>query len=831
MKRLHRLMLLGIIFIFLLSACNYEEYQIERLLEDYFPSFDSELFPLPQPENHQRIDGFGMGSSTNLRLGATEHATIAEAYKAQAEMGVQYVREEFPMAYIQQEVNRYDFNSLGYDKMVAAAEANGLEIVALLVYGPSVPYGNDDAFLNLWEGYVTALVTQYGDLIDYWEIGNEMNVKSFWRKVRPNAQAVEPGIYAQMLEIAYQIIKGNDPTDTVIVGGLINDADFMDGFSPLAFLREVNKYLSTQGRFFDAVGLHTYWGAGFPGTPHPQLVYEDNAQLSMADYVQMFADDVARLFGEDIPIWITEVGYDYSWAETLGKDYYSIDAESVQAIALARVYTSLLSIPQVRAVFWYTYAHDGQGSEDFVLRPAGRVVFQTLAKGLTGTKPLGRFEIVDESGQAVENTFEYRFLKSYGDTVSVYWSNDPEKMILDAFLHDLPAGPVLKFQIDGGMDTSGVEIEDDGVISIMVIPEILLGQMDQDTQIIVGSPSPEVYSGKGQIAYLVNGNVFYQNFETGLEVQITSDANFEADFLHVYWNLKFSPSGRYLTYEYGDMEDDSKMTMVIDLIQLNEIKRFEGDMILGWLHDQDVLRYGHNSESCEHDPMDPVSDESTPNENISFLVFEYDPGLDSTHQLISIPGGYRMPGSIFSSENLMSFQLCSCDYFECSFAREIYNDQGGLFYEVTSLGTSFSNDLQSLINIYFNIHGPETAALQVIDVYTGSASDIYYREGRFPSSAWWSSDDRWIVFWLGDSDSSYDYETNLMKIHPDGTGAEEINPTPERVIGWYPDSRLMLLPKSEDRILLYDLDTGGTEALVTLDADVSGNSLIWGKVP
>lgn len=59
------------------------------------------------------------------------------------------------MADVQIGEDFYDFNTRwDIDWMTPAAKKYDLDIVALLAYGPSLPYDDDEHFLRLWKGYV-----------------------------------------------------------------------------------------------------------------------------------------------------------------------------------------------------------------------------------------------------------------------------------------------------------------------------------------------------------------------------------------------------------------------------------------------------------------------------------------------------------------------------------------------------------------------------------------------------------------------------------------------------------------------------------------------------
>ncbi len=124
-----------------------------------------------------------------------------------------------------------------FDRLLTELNARNIKMVALLDYGPRYLEGNPvygyyvnpSDLLTRWRAYVQAVVDRFGDRINYWEIGNEVNSRNFWGKVviETNDQAhpdgpaePDPILYAQVLRIAHDIIKQHDSNDTVILGGL-----------------------------------------------------------------------------------------------------------------------------------------------------------------------------------------------------------------------------------------------------------------------------------------------------------------------------------------------------------------------------------------------------------------------------------------------------------------------------------------------------------------------------------------------------------------------------------------------------------------------------------
>jgi Mg-chelatase subunit ChlD len=434
-----------------------------------------------RPHTADTITGFGMGSSTHYRVD-----DVAHAYGEIKSMGVIYIREEFPIEDCQLGFNKYTFRppEKDYDRAVELANQYDLEIVALLTYGPKL-HQSEDEFFELWRNYVLTLVERYGEDINYWQIGNEMNSLGMWEKVRRDATHVEVNVYARMLEIAYDVIKAADPEDVVILGGLINDTNFTNGYSPLDFIKAL---LNTSNKInFDALGLHTYWGENMPEDVRPQHVVGDRHPFTMNDYVIDFSSKTTEIIGSEFPIWITEVGYDDDKDLSIMKQRYNLSVDDLQAIALSRTYPTLLSIPQVEAVFWYTYENDDTGQK-YSLKDKSKKALQTLTEAITYSTPLGGFQIVNNEQIPLQDTYEFRFMRADGDTASIYWKNSPNLNPLSIKVENLKEIPAYRYQLAAGVNFF-TRISEDGSnpFDLAETPNLLIGKMDSDTQLVLYS--------------------------------------------------------------------------------------------------------------------------------------------------------------------------------------------------------------------------------------------------------------------------------------------------------------------------------------------------------
>jgi hypothetical protein len=370
----------------------------------------------------------------------------------------------------------------------------------------------------------------------------------------------------------------------------------------------------------------------------------------------------------------------------------------------------------------------------------------------------------------------------------------------------------------------GRDVEEASVVMEAVKSTELSLPTPTDEDPILVEPADEVR--KGQIAYIQNGNVWFQNLESGVLQQLTFDADIDKDWLNVYRKPTFSDSGHYLAYEYGYYTEGTLQVVVIDLVSLEEIIRLPGEMLIGWRHDEEVLLVGHSSAICDyHQPATIV-----PDEDISFMIVVYDVQQNSISDYLTIPEGHRFPSSIQSTQNYMVFQECPCEVPMCYWIREVFTEDGETFDVPMGYKFSFSDNGKHYIPISHSIHEPEADGLLIFATGDQTGEEIYFEEGKFITEAYWSPGDDSIVFWVGDVDR-FNFRSKLMRIQPDGSNVSEIQPIPEEVLGWFSDGRLMVLPASTDQISLYDPETGEWETLAKLNLGSGWTELQWHPLP
>jgi hypothetical protein len=421
-------------------------------------------FPLPEfpvwnDFSSSRVDGFGMGSSTHLRVGISEYEKYLQK---QQQMGIRWIREEFPWNEIELSQGNFRWEyAFGdtrrdFDRMVALANDYNIEVVGLLGYSPEyLSDASETELLEAWRGYLTAVVDRYGDKIDYWEIENEVNSRFFWGKV-VNPISREPAdpnpvFYGEMLRIAHEIIKKHDPQDTIVLGGLVTVTDRDCETNPYVYL----KGLHDAGVWdkFDVIGFHPYWGPYPPEEPVSRGKQHDiqSGACQDGERVDTLIEEVRRLrylaeqYGSK-PIWITELGWDQPWLQAISS-YRGSTPEQIEADYLVRTYVPLLSEPGVEKIFWYTLVNDRQ-DQNFALNAPGNKALENLANLLNESKPLGQFQGQNDLGQPGDNdVYEYRF-EANGKMTIIVWKARGGEAFRDVVLKDLTWDTVSLYSSD-----------------------------------------------------------------------------------------------------------------------------------------------------------------------------------------------------------------------------------------------------------------------------------------------------------------------------------------------------------------------------------------------
>ncbi len=279
-----------------------------------------------------------------------------------ASVGVEWIRIDIDWGDVQPQNSRL-FQWGRIDRVVSAAAARNIRVLAILVYTP--PWARPDncnsnrcppTELSLFGAFAAAAAARYAPLgVHDWEIWNEPNLKGSWL---PRADGAD---YAALLKIASVAIKNEDPSAQIIVGGLGARDTGEGSISPIDFLAEL--YARGAGHYFDAVAFHPY---SFPLPPN--YAEQSNAWQQMQN-TDPSLRGVMEKNGDSVKkIWITEYGAPTGGPGALATagtylfaKYADHVSEDWQAHLLTDAVASARAYPWAGPFFWYSYEDIGTG--------------------------------------------------------------------------------------------------------------------------------------------------------------------------------------------------------------------------------------------------------------------------------------------------------------------------------------------------------------------------------------------------------------------------------------------------------------------------------------
>ena len=178
--------------------------------------------------------------------------------------------------------------------------------------------------LDAWGEAVEAIAIAGRGLVEAYEICNEPN-RAGWLNRPILAFPPDPGLYVQMLQVAYQRIKTVDPVAIVVSAGLApvgriegdcngwssNNCAAMD---EREYARQM--FLRGAGDYFDAFGYHPYGFAYEPERALGELPPDDNGNGFAFRGVEVMHDLLEQHGLGHKPIWATE----FSWLRDPDED-------------------------------------------------------------------------------------------------------------------------------------------------------------------------------------------------------------------------------------------------------------------------------------------------------------------------------------------------------------------------------------------------------------------------------------------------------------------------------------------------------------------------------
>lgn len=269
--------------------------KVQKILSSFFATlFTVSVFSVS-------VQAEGIGACTHMAQGRSQEQTCAAAVN----VNLPIVRDEVHWWAVEPVKGQLSFPERS--RWVESAAQNGIKSLVVLSYGnPIYDFGKatqaeldaggfqdctipvrdgnpettaDDEYFDAYIRYVDFVSKSLAGKVEAYEIWNEPDIKGF------NTKDATAADYAELLKVAYQTIKNNDPDVPVLGGAIAYQTDFIDGMMKAG-----------AGAYMDGLSVHYYLAKNAP---------EKRARERLDKY-----RDVLVKYGYDkMPIWVTETGW------------------------------------------------------------------------------------------------------------------------------------------------------------------------------------------------------------------------------------------------------------------------------------------------------------------------------------------------------------------------------------------------------------------------------------------------------------------------------------------------------------------------------------------
>jgi LysM repeat protein len=250
--------------------------------------------------------GFAYGLEVNL-LSAPDRVGMINRAR---ELGVTWIKQEVSWAEIEPENNVFVLEVL--DEIVQLAEANGLNLMLTITDAPdwarsvttdAGPPANNADFADA----LNTLTIRYKDAVDAWEIWHEPNLAVNW-----NGGVLGGANYVELLRVAYEVIKSNDPNAVVVSAGLAPTGPRDGAIDDRTFLRQM--YENGLKQFSDAIGAQPFGWANPPDSVccrnNPDVQgWDDHPSFFFLNTLQDYRNIMNEFDDSGKFIWATQFGW------------------------------------------------------------------------------------------------------------------------------------------------------------------------------------------------------------------------------------------------------------------------------------------------------------------------------------------------------------------------------------------------------------------------------------------------------------------------------------------------------------------------------------------
>jgi len=276
------------------------------------------------------------------------------------------LRVEIPWAMVEKSPGAFswqyesDAGNVDLVQLFRRLQRHGIQPVAVLSGGPvylSHLYPQQpvyrDQLIESMARFAGAAAAQFGDDVDYWQVGMAINNPLAWGKVEfPAAEnpsaSPDPILYSEMLQSAYHAIKQEDAGSHILIGDLVFQTECAN--HPSAFLQAIDEQNAWYA--FDIINLSLPALEAMPENAvidNCGILPENPSRVAFADSIQTVADTAENAGAK--PVWAHDLHFSKAFLENQASTRGTIP-EAVASDMLTRASGLLHAYGGVERVFW-----------------------------------------------------------------------------------------------------------------------------------------------------------------------------------------------------------------------------------------------------------------------------------------------------------------------------------------------------------------------------------------------------------------------------------------------------------------------------------------------
>ena len=273
---------------------------------------------IPSPVSLAEVQPYGVNTFLHKEV---DRWKKDKTFQMAQEMGVGWVKQQFPWAELEYRVDPADGreywdvknNQNAWDKfdgIVELAEQHDLRIIARIDSAPGWSHPDnrdpkappDAEHMSDFGAFIDTFVKRYHGRIAAIQVWNEPNLKGEWVTGRP----VNAAEYVELLKVAYTHAKAADPNIIILAAPLATTnerVEFNGNMNEFDYLQQM--YDAGAGRYFDAMAANAY-GKDFPPEDPPSREKLNFRRVELLREVMVKNGDAGKA------VWFNEYGWNAS---------------------------------------------------------------------------------------------------------------------------------------------------------------------------------------------------------------------------------------------------------------------------------------------------------------------------------------------------------------------------------------------------------------------------------------------------------------------------------------------------------------------------------------